>query len=127
MKIRINNIECRKYTSTKVKEVFYEIVKWTENPHFGAEKAYRENGYEDSFGGDFLQNPNGSSIQKSFFQSPETCCTIATLHLNKKEPDIDFKSVGSRLLDLNKGDRDDLFLVYTIANPKIYKKHLSKL
>ncbi len=124
MKIRINNIECRKYTATKVDEVFYEIIKWSENPYFGKEQEYRDNGYVDSFGGDFLQKENGGhSIQKTFFQSRETCITIASLHLNRREPDINLKSVGSRLLDLSKKDRDDLFLVYTIANPKIYKKH----
>jgi hypothetical protein len=123
MKIRINNIECRKYTSTKVDKVFYEIIKWTENEHYGKEQEYRDNGYVDSFGGDFLQDSNGRSIQKSYFASKETCYMIASLHLNKREPDIELKSVGSRLLDLSKKDRDDLFLVYTIANPKIYKKH----
>lgn len=128
MKIRINNIECRKYTSTKVDEVFYEIIKWSANPHFGKEQEYRDKGYVDSFGGDFLQSPTGGhNIQKTFFKSPETCYTIASIYLNKREPDTELKSVGSRLLDLNKKDRDDLFLVYSIANPKIHKKHFKNL
>ncbi len=31
MKIRINNIEFREYTATKVKDKFYEIIKWYPN------------------------------------------------------------------------------------------------
>lgn len=128
MKIRINNIECRKYTSTKVDEVFYEIIKWSDNPHFGKEQEYRDSGYVDSFGGDFLQSPTGGhSIQKTFFVRPESCIMIASLHINKREPDINLKSVGSRLLELTERERADFFEVYEIANTKIYKKHLSKL
>ena len=85
MKIRINNIECRKYTATKTDEVHYEIVKWENNTQFGKEKEYRDNGYVDSFGGDFLQK-NGHSIQNTFFERQETCYTVASLNLNMKEP-----------------------------------------
>lgn len=124
MKIRINNIECRKYATTKVDKIFYEIIKWSKNDHFGKEQEFRDNGYEDSFGGDFLQSPTGGhQIQKTFFKLPESCYTIAFLHLNKKEPDVELKSVGSRLLDLTKEERKDFFEVYEIINKKIYKKH----
>jgi hypothetical protein len=128
MKIRINNIECRKYTSTKVDKVFYEIIKWSANPHFGKEQEYRDKGYVDSFGGDFLQSPTGGhNIQKIFFEKPESCYMIASLHLNKREPDVELKSVGSRLLDLTKNEKSDFFEVYEIANPKIQKKHFKNL
>jgi len=126
MKIRINNIECRKYTAIKTDEIFYEIIKWADNPHFGKEQEYRNMGYVDSFSGDFLQSPNGGhSIQKTFFNHKETCFTIASLHLNRREPDINLKSVGSRLLDLSEEEQKDFFEVYKLANPKIYKKHLN--
>lgn len=128
MKIRINNIECKKYTTTKTDEVFYEIIKWSANPYFGKEQEYRDKGYVDSFSGDFLQSPTGGhSMQKTFFKSTETCIMIASLHLNKREPDVELESVGSRLLDLTEEERVDFFEVYAIANPKIYKKHLSRL
>jgi len=122
MKIRINNIECKKYTSTKVNEIFYEIIKWVENPHFGKEQEYRDNGYVDSFGGDFLQK-KGHEIQKSFFIHKESCFMIASLRLNRREPDINLESVGSRLLDLTEEEQKDFFEVYKLANQKIYKKH----
>ena len=122
MKIRINNIECRKYTATKTDEVHYEIVKWENNTYFSKEKEYRDNGYVDSFGGDFLQK-NGHSIQKTFFERPETCYTVASLNLNRKEPCVYLESVGSRLLDLKKDDIKDFFEVYRLADQKISKKH----
>jgi hypothetical protein len=122
MKIRVNNIECRKYTATKTDDVHYEIVKWEKNLYFGKEEEYRKDGYVDSFGGDFLQK-NGSSIQKTFFNHEETCYTVASLNLNRKEPDVYLESVGSRLLDLTPEEIQDFFEVYRIANPKIYKKH----
>ena len=122
MKIRINNIECRKYTATKTDEVHYEIVKWENNTQFGKEKEYRDNGYVDSFGGDFLQK-NGHSIQKTFFERQETCYTVASLNLNMTEPCGDLESVGSRLLYLKKDDIKDFFEVYRLADQKISKKH----
>ena len=122
MKIRINNIECRKYTATKTDEVHYEIVKWENNTQFGKEKEYRDNGYVDSFGGDFLQK-NGHSIQKTFFERQETCYTVASLNLNMKEPCVYLESVGSRLLYLKKDDIKDFFVVYRLADQKISKKH----
>lgn len=124
MKIRINNIECKKYTTTKVNEIFYEIIKWQPNPHFGKEQEYRNMGYVDSFGGEYLQSPTeGHSIQKSLFIYKESCFMIASLRLNRREPDINLESVGSRLLDLTEEEQKDFFEVYKLANQKIYKKH----
>jgi len=40
-KIRINNIEFRKYNS-KSKNPLYEIIKWTINLHFNKEEEYRK-------------------------------------------------------------------------------------
>lgn len=124
MKVRINDVECRRYKATKVDEIFYEIIMWKENPMYGKEKEYRDRGYVDSFSGDFLRSPlGGHQVQKSLFASKESCYTIATLHLNHKEPDIDLKSVGSRLLDLSKEEQADFFEVYALANQRINKKH----
>jgi hypothetical protein len=122
MRVRINNIECRKYTATKTDDVHYEIIKWVANEHFGKEKEYREEGYVDSFGGDFLQK-NGHSIQKTFFTNKETCFTVASLQLNRREPDVYLESVGSRMLDLDDQEMLDFIEVYRIASPKITKKH----
>lgn len=122
MKIRINNIECRKYTTTHTKEPHYEIIKWEENILYGKEQEYREAGYVDSFGGDFLVK-DGHSISKSGFELKETCYTIASLILNRREPDVYLQSVGSRMLELDGDEIKDFFEVYRIANLKIYHKH----
>lgn len=122
MRVRINDIECREYTSTETKEVFYEIIKWTENTSFGKEQHFIDEGYTDE--GDFLRTPSGGClVAKSLFKLKETCYAIASLHLNRKEPDVKLKSVGSRLLDLTKEEQKDFFEVYEIANMKIYKQH----
>ena len=125
MKIRINNIECREYSATKVDKLFYEIVKWDANGYYGKEDEYRANGYEDNFDSGFLTK-NGHSIQKTFFTTKECCYTVATLELNYGEPDVNLKSVGARLLYLKKHDRDDFFTVYEMANKKINKKHFKR-
>jgi hypothetical protein len=125
MKIRINNIECRKYSATKVDNPLYEIVKWDVNTRYGKEEEYRANGYEDSFSGDFLVK-NGHSIQKTLFIHKEFCYTIATLELNYREPDVNLKSTGSRLLDLKVSEVKDFFKVYELANKKINKKHFKR-
>lgn len=122
MKIRINNVEGRKYTSTKLKETLYEIVLWSPNVYYNKEKEYLGNGYVESFGGEFLSK-NGHSISKSFFKSPETCYVIAHLELNEREPDVNLKSIGSRLLDLTDDEINDFLLVYKTINKKIMKKH----
>ena len=57
----------------------------------------------------------------------ETCYIIASLYLNKKEPDIYLESVGSRLLDLTNEEQNTFFEVYRIANLKIAKKSLKAL
>jgi hypothetical protein len=118
MKIRINNIEFRKYRATKTEEVFYEIIKWQNNPHYGKEEEYRADGYVDSFGGDFLQK-NGSNIQKSFFTLPETCYMIASVH--KYSEGWYLKSVGERLLELTPEEWDDFHQVYTLGQSKLNK------
>jgi hypothetical protein len=80
----------------------FEILRWHTNPHYGKEQEYRDNGYVDSFGGDFLQSPTGSSIQKTFFTKPESCYMIASwqnMDHDEKTPDLKF--VGSRPLEID--------------------------
>ena len=38
--IRINNIEFRKYNSTKTKKPLYEIIKWESNFYYGKYDEY---------------------------------------------------------------------------------------
>ena len=95
--IRIDNIEFKKYTSTKIKESLYEIVKWQTNYYFGREEEYKNDGYVESFGGNYLQK-NGHSIDKSFFNNKETCFVLA--FIEKGSESWKLRSVGETLLDL---------------------------
>lgn len=114
MKIRINNIECKK---NSVGEMF-EILRWYPNSLYNQKLSYMKDGYIEEDG--FLRNKEKHvSIQSSIFDKKETCCVIAFLNYNHKEPDVDLKSVGSRLLDLTQEERNDFFQVYEIANKYI--------
>ena len=45
--IRINNIEFRKYNSTKTKKPLYEIIKWKSNPYYGKKLEYFHEEWDD--------------------------------------------------------------------------------
>lgn len=117
-KIRINNIEFRKYNATKTNSPLYEIIKWDLNPHFNKEEEYRKNGYVDSFGGDFLQK-EGHSIQKSFFINPEICYVLA--FIKKEKESWELRSIGDRLLNLNKEEWNEFYEVYKLGQSKLIK------
>lgn len=110
MKIRINNIECR-YNQGR-----YEIIKWQPNCYYGKQEEYIEGGWklEDSF-----YRLNNTSISASLFDMPETCYVIATLHHDVDEQCCDMKTVGDRLLRLDKKERVDFFAVYEYAEDRI--------
>ena len=118
MKIRLGNIECR------YSQVRYEIVKWSPNSYFGAEERLVAEGYERveyASGGFSYKKPN-HTIDGSCFKNPESCYTIATLHYDEGEGCCDMKTVGPRLLELNKADRKEFFEVYKIAEKYIGKE-----
>jgi hypothetical protein len=117
VRIRINDIECR------FNQGRYEIVKWQPNVYFGKEQEYIDNGWVLSDGFYRLNNTN---IQATCFENPETCYTIATLHYDKGEGCCDMKTVGPRLLDLNKDDRFDFFSVYEYAENRIVECEINK-
>lgn len=121
--IRINNIEFRKYNSIKTKKPLYEIIKWEFNPYYGKYDEYIKDGYEESFGGNFLQK-NGCSIQKTFFDKPESCFVIA--FIEKDSESWELKCVGERLLDLTPEEWDDFHQVYTLGQAKLNKTKLNK-
>lgn len=118
MKIRINNIEFGKYTSTKTPKPLYEIIKWELNPYFGKEEEYKEQGYVDNFEGNFLEKDN-KRIQKSFFTLPETCYVIA--FIEKGSENWELKSIGERLLELTPEEWEDFHQVYTLGQIKLNK------
>ena len=120
MRIRIDNIECR------FSQERYEIVKWYTNKYYGAEESMIEEGYER------ITNPDGSwymkkdwfNVHGSCFADPESCYTIATLEWDQDEFCNTLISVGPRLLDLNKEERDIFFEVYKYAEDRIKQENL---
>ncbi len=118
MNIRINDIECRQ-TTYKPKE--YEFVKWEKNMYYGTEKELLDEGYEriEYDSGGWAMTRSNHTIDSSCFKNPETCYVIAWLEPNRREPDVNLLSVGSRLLDLSEEDMDAFFRVYKIATEMI--------
>ena len=117
MRIRINNIECR------FSQGRYEIIKWQPNCYFEKEQEYLDNGYV--LEGGFYRNGN-LSIQATFFSLPETCYTVATLTYDADEYCCEMKTVGPRLLELDKTDRADFFAVYEYAEDRIREEELAR-
>ena len=118
MKVRINNIECR-LTQTR-----YEIIKWFPNEYYNAEQKLIEEGYEKvEFGnGDWSMKKDYRSINSSCFKNPESCYVIAWLKYDENEYCNELESVGDRILNLDKKERDDFFTVYELANKMILEK-----
>lgn len=118
MKVRINNIECR------LLQTRYEIIKWYPNEYYNAEQKLIEEGYEKvEFGnGNWSMKKDYHSITSSCFKNPESCYVIAWLKYDGNEFCTELESVGSRLLDLNKKERDDFFTVYELANKMILEE-----
>lgn len=81
---------------------FFEILKWEPNQYYGKLQEYLDNGWEISFGGDFVQKSH-TSISLSFFtHSPERCYTLGSwTNMDHDEKDPDLKFVGSRPMDLS--------------------------
>lgn len=124
-KIRIEHLEFRKYTSTKVKNL-YEIISWSDNIYYGQEEHYRKLGYTYSFGGSFLELGD-TSIDINFFKNnPETCYVIAWVKITSGDPWPYLETVGSRLIDLPKEDREIFWDVYERGNDYLIKKIKSK-
>jgi len=117
MRIRINQIECR------FSQGRYEIVKWYPNSYYGKEQEYVDNGWEV---GEEFYRLNNTSIHKNCFVNPESCYTIATLHYDSDEACCDMKTIGPRLLQLSKPERDDFFAVYEYAEDRIQQEELAR-
>ena len=121
MKIRINDFECR---SNIYREDEYEMVKWQVNQYYGNEEKLISEGYEkvEYGGGNWALKRDFHNINSSCFKNPETCYVIATLKLNRREPDVDMETVGSRLLDLEVDELDEFMKVYRLAQGMIMEK-----
>lgn len=114
MRIRINNFECRKsvYQSHE-----YDMVQYQTNSYYGTEQELLDCGYKriEYPGGDWGMTKNNHTINSSCFKNPESCYVIASLEVNKREPDVNMKTVGGRLLDLEQDELDMFMRVYRLA------------
>ena len=122
MKIRIENIECR-FSQNQ-----YEFVKWYPNKYYGTKAQLIAEGYKliVSQDDDFSLVKHNHHIHGSCFQSPESCYVIATIVYDKNEYCTEIQSVGSRLLDLTKKERNNFFEVYAYADKQIKKENKNK-
>jgi hypothetical protein len=110
-----SHLGCPKYSH-------WEILGIQPNVYYGREQEFRENGYVDSFGGEFLQG-GGHSIQKSFFDSPETHYVIASwTNIDHDEKSPDLKFVGSRPLDLAIKDQRTFMILAKIGQQELEKQ-----
>jgi hypothetical protein len=85
---------------------FFEILKWEPNEYYGKLQEYLNDGWEISFGGEFLQKSH-RSIQLSFFtRSSESCYMLASwTNIDHDEKSPDLKFVGSRPMDLTEEEQ----------------------
>ena len=113
MKIRINQIECR------FSQGRYEIVCWQPNSYYNKQEEYLNKGWMLSNG---FYRKNTTSISEQCFVNPETCYTVATLHYDDDEGCCDMRTIGPRLLQLDRESREDFFAVYELAEERIPKQ-----
>lgn len=100
----------------------FEIVKWQPNPYYGKLDEYIKDGYEYSFDGIFLKKP-GHSIQKTFFENPESCYTLAYwVDIDNDEMSPDLKFVGSRPFMLDPQEKLYFMQLAEIAQAEIEKQ-----
>ena len=105
---------------------FFEIVKFEKNPLSGKYQEYLENGYEESFGGDFLQKDH-MSISKSSFDKEESCYTLASWNnINHDELTPDLQFCGGRPFDLNKIELE-IFMQLSLIGQKEIERQLREL
>ena len=122
MNIRIGNIECK---PTGYKDREYQIIKWEVNSYYGSEeRMINEDGYEKEYhpSGDWGLTKGMHTVNSSCFKNPETCYVIAWLNPNRREPDVDMETVGSRMLDLEQDELSTFMRVYRIAHELILEK-----
>jgi len=113
MKIRINQIECR------FSQGRYEIVCWQPNSYYNKQAEYLADGWELS---DEFYSKGWTSISEQCFVNPESCYTIATLHYDADERCCDMRTIGPRLVQLDRKHREDFFAVYELAEDRIPKQ-----
>jgi len=122
MKIRINNIGARPpvYIGKPSKDAYrtLSIVQYYPCQYYGKLEEYLADGWQYVDDGTRLRKDN-CTISKSFFDKEELLMGIADLEYDPSEDCTDLKTVGERVLNLSKKDRDDFFEVYELAARKL--------
>lgn len=111
---RVNNIGFRIESNGSL-----HIVKYYPNQYFGNFDKMVSEGRESNAEGGL--HKDCVTITESCFKNPESCYTVAILELDKDEYTTNLRTVGQRVLDLNKQDREDFFKVYKKAHKYLIK------
>lgn len=112
---RVNNIAFRIESNGSL-----HIVKYYPNQYFGNFDKMVEEGWEPNVNGGLYKDY--VTITKSCFKNPESCYTVAFLEPDEDEYTTNLHTVGQRVLDLNKQDREDFFKVYKKAHKYLLKQ-----
>jgi len=122
MKIRINNIGARKpaYIGSPPANAHrrLSIVKYYPCQYYGKLEEYLADGWEYVDDGTRIRKDN-CTISKSFFDTEELLMSIADLKYDSSEDCTDLETVGERILNLSKQNREDFFEVYELAARKL--------
>jgi len=116
--IRIGYHEVRQYKGSK--EKMYEIIQWERCSYFEKLQEYLDNGYTESFLGEFIQK-DGHRISRGFFDTKEICFVIAWIKKDKEGWYLE--TVLDRLITLSKDDQLKVLEIYGLADAKL-NKHL---
>lgn len=115
MKIRINNIGAR---SSENSHRTLSFVKYYANMYYGKLKVHLDDGWEYVDDNTRI-GKNNCFISVSAFDNEEMSMVIARITYDPDEICTDLKSVGERVLNLSKRDREDFFEVYELAARKL--------
>ena len=122
MKIRINNIGARPpvYIGNPPENAYrrLSIVLYYPCQYYGKLEEYLADGWEYVDEGTRIRKDN-CTISKSFFDKEELLMGIADLEYDSNEDCTNLETVGERVLNLSKKDREDFFEVYELAARKL--------
>ena len=122
MKIRINNIGARPpaYIGQPPADAHrrLSIVLYYPCQYYGKLDEYLADGWEYVDEGTRIRKDN-CTISKSFFDLEELLMSIADITYDPSEDCTDLETVGERVLNLSKKDREDFFEVYELAARKL--------
>ena len=122
MKIRINNIGARPpvYIGKPPENAYrrLSIVQYYSNHYFGKLEEYLADRWEYVDDNTRIRKDN-CIIGVSSFDNEELCMVVADLEYDPSEGCTDLETVGERVLNLSKKDREDFFEVYELAARKL--------